>query len=138
MVDRGEDLKKNLAEALKVFGITLPDNTVEKKEKKEEELSDFEEMASRTRSKIDELNEKGEEMLQKTGMTRESLEVYGNNPNNFTKEQWDALQKIKEVAEEYRTLTSEWMVHTLQKEPPKKEKKKPKEKFAKKKNWIPL
>ena len=35
-------------------------------------------------------------------MTREQLEAYAANPNNFSKEQWEALQKVKEACDKYK------------------------------------
>ncbi len=138
MVDKEDELKKNLVDALKVFGINISDDLKEKKETRAKELLDYEEMSLSARKKMDELNERGEEMLQKIGMTREALEIYGNNPNNFTEEQWKALTEIKEVSERYRALTSEWMTHSIDKEFLEKEQRKPRGKFAKRKHWIPL
>lgn len=138
MNDKAEDLKKNLFDALKTFGIDLDDKVKGKKGSLDEEYSDYSEMNSKTRRKIDELNENGEKLLEKTGMTREALEAYGSNPNNFTKEQWEALQKIKQMTEEYKKLSIEGLSQTMSKDIEdlsKKEKKKQQARFAKKKDW---
>lgn len=141
MKNKAEELKKELAEALRTFDIDISDDLTEKKESLAEDQRDYEEMSLLTRKKIEELSEKGNEIIDESGMSREALEIFGNNPNNFTKEQWEALKKIKEIASEYKKMSIEDFSEDFVKEisdEEKKEKKKQKGGSTKKKDWIPL
>lgn len=141
MSNYSEELKKELAEALRTFDIDISNDLTEKRENLEEDQRDYEEMSILTRKKIDDLTEKGEQVVRDSGMSREALEAFGNNPNNFTSEQWEALQKIKEVTAEYKKMNLEGMSSQFQESiegTVEKDKKKQKGRFAKKKDWIPL
>jgi ABC-type transporter Mla subunit MlaD len=125
-------LKKALEEVLKQFNIQL------EPVRGSDDLSkqnDYSEIISKTQEKLDELNEKAEDVLKRTGMTREQLDAYANNPNNFTKEQWEALQGLRENVEQFKRQTQG--IEKTESELPRKEKKQ-KHRFGKKKNWIPL
>ena len=72
-------------------------------------------------------------------MTKEQLEAYSANPNNFTKEQWEALQKVKMACETYQNEALS-RIHDpeFNEKSVAQERKKQPHRFAKKKNWIPL
>lgn len=136
-----EELRKALQEVLDLYGIQLEDFPEESEEERIERAGDYSEIISKTQEKLDELNEKAEEIFQRTGMTREQLEVYASNPNNFSSEQWEALQKVKEACEKYkREAISRVNDTNFEKkvEKQKQKKKKQPHRFAKKKHWIPL
>lgn len=141
MADKESDVKKNLVDALKSLGVDLDDTTKQKRSSPEEEYEDYSEMSHKTRQKIDELNEKSETILEKMGMSREDLEAYGTNQNNFTKEQWEALQKIKAITEDYKKMALDGIKESMSQdilEAEKKEIKKQHTRFAKKKDWKPV
>lgn len=137
--DTGSDkMKKALEEVLKQFDITLEPQEVSEDEKKTERYGDYSEIISKTQAKLDELNEKGEELLKRTGMTREQLEAFASNPANFNQEQWEALQKLKEATEEFKRQSFSIAGKEEEGRPVEKKQKKQPHRFGKKKHWIPL
>lgn len=136
-----EEIREALREVLSLYDIDLEEemDKAAKNEKKEEPVGDYGELISKTQQKLDDLNEKAEEIYKRTGMTREQLEVYAANPSNFTREQWEALQKVKEACEKYKResrarLGGDEFDKRIEKAPKKKQT----QRFAKKKHWIPL
>jgi sugar-specific transcriptional regulator TrmB len=132
-----EDIRAALSEVLKMYDIRLEENPIESPAI--EGPGDYSEMISKTQTRLDDLNEKAEEIFKRTGMTREQLEAYASNPNNFTKEQWEALQKVKEACDRYKREARNLIVDPKfeQKVETGEHKKQP-QRFAKKKHWIPL
>ncbi|AHK63650.1 hypothetical protein BOKEGFJH_00772 [Chlamydia avium] len=106
---------------------------------------DYEYLMEKTQEKIQELDKRSQEILRQTGMTREQMEVFANNPDNFSPEEWLALENIRASCDEYKKET-EAIINEVSKElgfedSTKTTKKKPKTtstKKNKKKNWIPL
>lgn len=120
-----ESMKDALEEFLSLYGIKL------------DPAKDAGQVQVNIQEKIDELNVKGEELLKKTGKTREEIEAFGANPRNFTPEQWEALQKVKKAADDfkrkaYRALPAQALEKKEEGEKPQKHR------FGKKKHWIPL
>ncbi len=136
MPDHEEEVRQALEEVLAMYDIKL--DLEPEEEKGAEEYSDYAEVISKTQERLDELNEKAEEIYQRTGMNQEQLEAYAANPNNFSKEQWDALQKVREACDKYkreaRTIIGEEQFASSVE---KREKRQPK-RFAKKKHWIEM
>jgi BMFP domain-containing protein YqiC len=126
-----QDIRVALEEVLRLYDIKLDLPT-------EEGWEDYSEMIDKTQDKLDDLNAKAEEIFKRTGMNRDQLETYAANPNNFTKEQWEGLQKVKEACERYKQEARSRINDTQfeQKIEKQKQKKKPRL-FAKKKQWIP-
>lgn len=133
-------LKKSLEDLLSLHGIELSDETSEE-EDRELRKGDYSEIIQRTQEKLDELNERAELLYKKLGMTPEEVEAYGSNPNNFSPEQWQALQKVRQEAENFKTRAYESLGQKA-KEKDKEQKALGKtrgpHRFGKKKNWIPL
>lgn len=44
---------------------------------------------------LDELSQKAEALYKATGMSKEQLDEFANNPNNFSKDEWAMLEKIR-------------------------------------------
>lgn len=63
------------------------------------------EVLQATQGKINELNQQADALVAAMGMTREQLEEYAKNPNNFSKEQWDSLQKVKQECDNFKEAT---------------------------------
>lgn len=128
-----EDIRIALEEVLKLYDIKL------EQQPEKNSPNDYSEIISKTQGRIDDLNEKAEEIFKRTGMTREQLDAYSANPNNFTPEQWEALKKVKDACEKYKREARnkiqdpqfEQKVQTVQRQ-------KQPHRFAKKKHWIPL
>lgn len=137
MMSEEEPLKKAVKELLIQFDVTVEEmGPLEEEAKKQAE--EYTPLIQSTQSTIDELNEKAEEFLQKSGMTREELEAYAHNPNNFTKEQWEALQKVREITDYYRRQIRVKLGDEVVKTAEKRTEKKQAHRFAKKKHWIPM
>ena len=106
---------------------------------------DYEYLMEKTQEKIQELDKRSQEILRQTGMTKEQMEVFANNPDNFSPEEWLALENIRASCNEYKKET-EAIINEVSKElgfedSKKNTTKKPKTtstKKNKKKNWIPL
>ena len=132
-----EEIRTALGEVLKLYDIELEEELAQNEEK--ESPIDYSEIIGKTQAKLDELNEKGEEIFKRTGMTREQLDAYAANPNNFSKEQWEALQKVKEACEKYkREARSRIGDPQFEQKVEAQQRQKQPHRFAKKKNWIPL
>lgn len=139
-----EEIQEALREVLSIYGVDLEEEMSKMTEKpsKEERLheaGDYGELISKTQRQLDDLNEKAEEIVKKTGMTKEQLEAYSSNPNNFTREQWDALQKVRDACEKHkREARARLGGEEFDKRIEKGAKQKQTGRFAKKKHWIPL
>ncbi|QVE49533.1 hypothetical protein SBV42_02025 [Chlamydia crocodili] len=106
---------------------------------------DYEYLMEKTQEKIQELDKRSQEILQQTGMTKEQMEVFANNPDNFSPEEWLALENIRSSCNEYKKET-EALINEVTRDlggeiPAPDSNKKTKttsSKKNKKKNWIPL
>lgn len=136
MPDHEEEVREALEEVLAMYDIKLelgPDE-----EREAEEYGDYAEIISKTQERLDELNEQAEEIYQRTGMNQEQLEAYAANPNNFSKEQWEALQKVREACEKYKRNAQTYIGEEQFTSSVQKRKKKQPKRFAKKKHWIEM
>ncbi|MEF9496806.1 hypothetical protein [Chlamydia sp. 04-14] len=106
---------------------------------------DYEYLMEKTQEKIQELDKRSQEILQQTGMTKEQMEVFANNPDNFSPEEWLALENIRSSCNEYKKET-EALINEVTKDlggesatpTSNKKTKTTSSKKNKKKNWIPL
>ncbi|MCB1180737.1 MAG: hypothetical protein KDK55_01770 [Chlamydiia bacterium] len=134
-------LRSAMEELLAIHGVELSEDELPEEEQKALRLGDYSAIAEKTQEKLDELNEKAEILYKKLGMTPEDVAAYSSNPDNFTPEQWEALRKVKEEADNYKKSALETMgdktVKQIQEASPTKKKKKGIHRFGKKKNWIP-
>ena len=138
MSEQGKDdkLQSALTEFLGLFEIKLD---IPEEERSEVAVrGNYGELVKATQDKLDEFNIKAEEILQKTGMSRDELDTYASNPDNFTPEQWGALQKLREATEDLKRRTYKVMGDENLKKTIEKEKGKQQHRFGKKKDWIPL
>ncbi len=134
MASQGEEeIRKALEGVLKLYDIKLDAPT-----EREDGSNDYSEIMGKTQAKIDDLTEKAEEIYRRTGMTREQLEAYAANPNNFTKEQWEAIQKVKEACDKYKQEARNQIIdEQFEQKAQSGAKGKQTARFAKKKHWIP-
>lgn len=51
---------------------------------------------------LDDLRAEADRLSEKTGMSRDELQAYSSNPNNFTKEEWQLLTQIRGELDKYR------------------------------------
>ncbi|MEZ5315238.1 MAG: hypothetical protein R3E91_03385 [Chlamydiales bacterium] len=138
MSDSEEEVREALEEVLAMYGIHLDIQPPSDEEAREERLGDYSEIISKTQQRLDDLNEKAEEIYKRTGMNREQLESYAANPHNFTPEEWQALQKVKAACQKYKRAAQSIIGDEQFKENLVKKRKKQPNRFAKKKHWIPL
>lgn len=64
--------------------------------------SQLDDMAKELRRQVDELKAKADEIQKKTGMSREQLEEYTSNPNNFSKEEWETICRIRDSIDNFK------------------------------------
>lgn len=76
---------------------------------------DYEYLMEKTQEKIQELDKRSQEILRQTGMTKEQMEVFANNPDNFSPEEWLALENIRASCNEYKKET-EAIINEVSKE----------------------
>ncbi len=138
MAGSEEEVQKALEEVLGLYDIKLEAAPDDEQTSKEERYGDYSEIINKTQERLDDLNEKAEDIYKRTGMTQEQLEAYAANPNNFSKEQWEALQKVKEACEKYKREAQSRIGEELFEEKVETKRKKQPQRFAKKKHWIPL
>jgi hypothetical protein len=140
MASQGEEeIREALEEVLKLYDIKLEEPPSETIEERKQRVNDYSDIIGKTQAKLDDLTEKAEEIYTRTGMSHEQLEAYAANPNNFTKEQWAALQKVKEACERYKQEAKSRIGDTqFEQKVEAQERKKQPQRFAKKKHWIPL
>lgn len=62
-------------------------------------------LIEKTQEKIQELDRRSQEILLQTGMTKEQMEIFSSNPDNFSNEEWQALEKIRSSCEAYKKET---------------------------------
>ena len=135
------ELRAAIEEVLTLYDVKLEDYVEDPEAPPESRADDFSDIISASQQQLDVLSVKTEEILERTGMTEEQLEAYASNPNNFTKEQWEAIQKVKQACETYKQeararIGEKEFVKTAEKA--EKKRQKGAGKFAKKKQWIPL
>ena len=59
-------------------------------------------MIEKIQGDLEEYDRQTKDVCKKTGMTREQLEKFVNNPSNFTTEEWSTLQKVKTEVEDFK------------------------------------
>lgn len=140
MASGEEEMRKSLEEILALYDIKMEPLTEDPSTEQAQRRGDYAEIISTAQQRLDDLTERAEAIYKRVGMTREQLEAYAANPANFTKEQWDALQRVKEACEKYKKEAHAWIgqEYGQKASSDKKEEKPKKHPFAKKKNWIPL
>jgi uncharacterized coiled-coil DUF342 family protein len=62
----------------------------------------LDDMAKELRRQVDELKAKSEEIQKRTGMTRDQLEEYTSNPDNFSKEEWETISRIRDSIDNFK------------------------------------
>lgn len=138
MSDAPEDkIRKSLKDFLEAFNIEI--DVPEERDRSEAEIyGNYPEIVNKTQAKLDKLNQRAENLLEKTGMSREEMEAYVSNPDNFTPEQWEALKNIKQAADDIKKRTFRIAGQEGVKKAVDQERKKQHHRFGKKKHWIPL
>lgn len=64
-------------------------------------VDDLEAVLERTQEMIDQLNQKANMICEKLNMTRDELSAFVANPDNFNKEDWEAIQRMQEHVEQF-------------------------------------
>ncbi len=85
------------------------------------------------------LREEAEKLSKKSGMTEDEMLRYNENPDNFSKEQWGAMQEIRKVfskqRKEIRNIVKESPAEG-DKKPAKKKRPRSGRKIVTKSNWT--
>jgi len=95
---------------------------------------DVDQLLHQLQGSLDELTERAEQIYQATGMTKEQLEEFAENPKNFSEEEWKLLGDVKDEIRHMREEADKIFENkpelaALAKEKPKK--KGPKKKWMK-------
>jgi len=104
--------------------------------------ADPNELLESLESTLDELKKESERLTAQSGMTKEELDAYAHNPDNFTPEEWRLLTQIREQLDGYRLQAKEFadrgpeMFEEESEKPAKPAKKK--KKGGKKKGWMQM
>lgn len=139
MEDEATDpLKHALEQVLDLFDVKLTPAEASEEEKKIERHGDYDQIVAKMGQKLDDLSEKGQKILEETGMTRDELETYATNPDNFSEEQWEALQKLRAATEDFKRRTKQIVGEESLKKAEETDKQRHRKRFGKKKHWIPL
>lgn len=132
--DKFESVLKKMLDS---FGLKL--NFSEEEEEEDRKLrrkGDYGMIISKTQDKLDDLNDRIEKLLKESGLSRDQIKEYAENPDHFTKEQWESLQAFKqEVSLFQKEITVILPEKTASKK--KEKKKKPLKGFVKRKHWKP-
>lgn len=113
------------------------------------ETSDVDALTRQMEQTLKELNQKAEEIYKATGMTREELRAFSEDPANFSEEEWKLLGQIRDQVHSLQERADEIVVKGMeeafeaprQPAPPPEKKKKPagttpSKKRVKKKDWL--
>jgi sugar-specific transcriptional regulator TrmB len=96
-----------MKDVLNKFGIKLNQDIIQRKGG--EEISDYSEVIAKTQERIDTLNKEAEDLFNETGMTQNEILEFGDNPKNFTDDEWQAISKVKEACDQYKKEISDSM-----------------------------
>lgn len=141
-----DDAERKMVEAmqgiLKKFGVELSEGIIKTQDGLE--IADYSEVIGKTQERLDLLEEESELFHQKTGMTQEEILEFGSNPDNFSPEEWQAIQNVKKACDEYKkeireNLGGEDMSYErLEEESQKPKKLKKRTKRTGKSDWLSL
>lgn len=70
---------------------------------------DIDQVVERLEESLEQLNSQMEEVYKTTGMSKEELEQYATNPDNFSKEEWQMLEQIRGQLSTFRDEAEEVM-----------------------------
>ena len=56
---------------------------------------DYDEALRELETSLEDLRTRADEVYKATGLSREQLEEYSKNPDNFSKEEWDMLEQVR-------------------------------------------
>ena len=95
---KAPDMKAAFEEVLEILQTTQPQEVGP-------EGVDMDEVIERLEDALSKLNEHMEKVYENTGMTKEELETYANDPKNFSSDEWSLLNKIRTELNEFQEQT---------------------------------
>lgn len=105
-------------------------------------VSDVEKMIVRVREMHDEIDRKLDDIFQKSGWSTKQIKMYLDNPNNFSHEEWERIQKERKNLLNTLKTDSELEKEQSQSSKPKEPEVSGKERRGKmigaRRNWIPM
>ncbi|MBJ7449221.1 MAG: hypothetical protein JHC93_02550 [Parachlamydiales bacterium] len=101
-----ENVKKIINEVLEVTKASIGD-TSDPSKIQDMSLDEIDGLLSKVQGLIDKLNQQSDRLLQDMGMTKEQMSAFVENPGNFTKEQWELIQYMKNEAERFQKSVSQ-------------------------------
>lgn len=120
----------------------LPSDIQEEKKQESSDLSssDVREIMEKAAKMHDELEQKLEETYQKTGWQRQAIKQFLENPNNFSKSEWELVQRQRDylVNQTWSLITEEEKTRLLHEEKKKQSQVNKGKSLGARKNWIPI
>ena len=96
-----EELVVLIEETLSLYGITLTED--EKIEAAK--VGDFSGIIAKTQEHIDSLKGKAQADLEQSNMSPEEFADFANNPKNFSRDEWEMLERVRNTTEQIKTHT---------------------------------
>jgi hypothetical protein len=78
------------------------DTTTEEKSSTDIADKDIPHIIEKIQQDLEEFDNKANDVCKKTGMNKEQLEKYVNNPSNFSAADWSILQKVRIEVEDFQ------------------------------------
>ncbi len=65
-------------------------------------VNNLDQVVAEMKENIDRLQKKAEDLQKRTGMSKEELEAYVENPDNFSKEEWEVILRIRGALDSFK------------------------------------
>ena len=139
MSKENDELQGALVDIFQQFDVKMEEVSPQTEEEmKAERKGDVDQVVKNTEKRLEQLHVQGEKLLQTMGMTSEEAESHADNPANYSKGQWAALQNFKNKLAKYKKHTFEELGVEDKEEKKSPSHRRKKKKFAKKKDWLQL
>ncbi|NGX54693.1 MAG: hypothetical protein KR126chlam2_00308 [Chlamydiae bacterium] len=139
MSKENDELQEALVDIFQQFDVNMDEVSPQTAEEmKAERKGDVAQVIKNTEGRLEELHVQGDRLLQAMGMTSEEAESHADNPANYSKGQWAALQNFKNKLAQYKKHAFEEMGVEGKEEKKSSSRRRKKKKFAKKKDWLQL
>lgn len=63
---------------------------------------DIDQVVEKLEESLEQLNQQMEEVYKTTGLSKDELEAYATNPDNFSKEEWQMLEQVRGQLSQFR------------------------------------
>jgi L-lactate utilization protein LutC len=97
---------------------------------------DIDQVVERLEESLEQLSTQMEEVYEKTGMTKEQLEEYAANPENFSKAEWQMLEQIRGQLSKFREEADAVLAGAAEIPKEMEEEESKKGRRRRRKNWL--